>query len=190
MDVKTFSLAPALGPKLAQALSLLIFFCLAPLSSLPVAAQTTEKPSDWPARPVTLIVPFAPGGPTDTVARLLAEQLRVLWQQPVIVDYKPGAGTVVGTQFVASAPADGYTLGMAITAHMINPTLQPKLPYDTMKDLMPYVKDNRRKAIALASPKRAAAHPEIPLIAERLPGFSAMSFIGVIAPSGLTKPAK
>ena len=263
-------------------LSLLSLFVAAPWLSSPVAAQSVEKPGEWPTRPVTLIVPFAPGGPTDTVARLLAEQLRAIWQQPVIVDYKPGAGTVVGTQFVARAPADGYTLGMAITAHMINPSLQPKMPYDTIKDLtgvsllgqahfglfahpsfpassiselvdyakknpgklsyatpgngtgthlagemlkaragidmvhvpykgsapaqqdviggrvpllfdvlfsaMPYVKDNRLKAIALASPKRAAANPEIPLIAERLPGFSAMSFIGVIAPSGLTKP--
>ena len=74
---------------------------------------------------------FAPGGPTDTVAWLLAEKLQAQWQQPVVVDCKPGAGTMLGTDFVAKSPPDPYTPGMAITAHMINPSLQPKLPYDT-----------------------------------------------------------
>src|SRR3982750_3227418 len=90
---------------------------------LPFAAQAQQA---WPTKPVKLIVPFAPGGPTDTVARLLAERLQSQWGQPVIVDYKPGAGTMVGTDFVAKSAPDGYTLGMAITAHMINPGLQPK----------------------------------------------------------------
>ena len=233
-------------------------------------------------RPVRLIVPFAPGGPTDTVARLVSERLQSVWGQPVIADYRPGAGTMVGTDFVARAAADGYTLGMAISALMVNPSLQPKVPYDTKKDLvgisqlgqahyglfatpaaafdtipeligyakrnpgalsyaspglgtgthlagamlnhmagiemlhvpykgsapaqqdviagrvpllfdvlfaaMPLVRDGRLKAIALASPARAADHPEIPTISESLPGFSAMSIIGMIAPSGVAKP--
>ncbi len=235
----------------------------------------------WPAKPVKLIVPFAPGGPTDTIARLVAERLQALWKQPVVTDYKPGAGTVVGTQAVASAPPDGYTLGMAISAHMINPGLQPRLPYDTVRDLagvsqvalshfglfahpsvpasgvaeliayakqnpgklsyatpgvgtgthlagemlnhmagldlvhvpykgsapaqqdviagrvpllfdvlfssMPFVKDGRLKVLALSSPKRSASNPEIPLIAETVPGFAAMSIIGVIAPAGVPR---
>src|SRR6185369_4960787 len=82
----------------------------------------------WPSRPVKLIVPFAAGGPTDTVARLVAERLQARWNQTVLVDYKPGGGTMIGTQFVAKSPPDGYTLGMAISAHMINPSLQPGIP--------------------------------------------------------------
>ena len=241
-----------------------------------VAAQTSQL---YPNRPVKLIVPFAPGGPTDTVARLMAEQLQAQWKQPVVVDYKPGAGTVVGTQFVAKSAADGYTLGMAISALMINPALQPSLPYDTTKDIagvslvgqahfglfanpfapfnstgeliayakanpgklsyatpgtgtgthlagemlnhlagidmahipykgsspaqvdvvggrvpllfdvlfssMPMVKDGRLKLIALSSPERARSMPQAPLIAEVLPGFSAMSLIGIVAPAGI-----
>ena len=106
-----------------------------------LAALTTALPlsataqSPWPNKPVKLIVPFAPGGPTDTVARLIAERLQAQWQQPVVLDYKPGAGTLVGTDAVAKSAPDGHMLGMAITAHMINPSLQPRLPYDTLRDL-------------------------------------------------------
>src|SRR5690606_13199504 len=89
----------------------------------------------WPSRPVRLIVPFAPGGPTDTIARLLAHGLEATWGQSAVPDYKPGGGTSIGTQHVAGAEPDGYTLGMAITALMINPSLQSSLPYDTVKDL-------------------------------------------------------
>ena len=241
-----------------------------------VAAQAVEA---WPDKPVKLIVPFPPGGPTDTVARIISTGLQTLWKQAVVVDYKPGAGTTLGTNLVAKSTADGYTLGMAITALTINPSLQPNLPYDTKKDLvgvsqvaqahfglfahpsqpfnnmqeliayakknpnalsyatpgtgtgthlagemlasmagirllhipykgsapaqqdmiggrvpllfdvlfssMPFVKDNRMKVIALSSPKRAASSPEIPLIAETVPGFSAVSAIGIIGPAGM-----
>ncbi|HEX2544216.1 MAG TPA: tripartite tricarboxylate transporter substrate binding protein [Ramlibacter sp.] len=244
---------------------------------LPFAA--TAQVENWPDKPVKLVVPFTAGGPTDTVARLVATQLQAMWKQPVVVDYKPGAGTVLGTTTVAKSPPDGYTLGMAITALTINPSLQPNLPYDTKKDIvgvsqvaqahfglfahpslpvnsipeliayakknpaalsyatpgagtgthlagemlahmagikmvhvpykgsapaqqdviggrvpllfdvlfssMPFVKDNRMKVLALSSPRRSVANPEIPLIAESVPGFSAVSSIGIIAPAGL-----
>jgi tripartite-type tricarboxylate transporter receptor subunit TctC len=201
------------------------------------------------------------------------------WKQPVVIDYKPGAGTVVGTQLVTRAPADGYTLGMAISALMINPALRSDLPYDTVREVaavsligqahfglfahpstpfssvaeliayarsrpdalsyatpgtgtgthlagemlshlagikmlhvpykgsapaqvdvaggrvpllfdvlfsaMPMVRDGRLKVLALASPQRARSAPEIALIAETLPGFSAMSLIGIIGPAGM-----
>jgi tripartite-type tricarboxylate transporter receptor subunit TctC len=241
-----------------------------------VSAQALDA---WPDKPVKLIVPFTSGGPTDTVARIISSGLQTLWKQPVVVDYKPGAGTTLGTGIVAKSPADGYTLGMAITALTINPSLQPNMTYDTKKDLvgvsqvaqahfgqfahpsqpfntmpeliayakknpnalsyatpgagtgthlagemlanmagirllhipykgsapaqqdmiggrvpllfdvlfssMPFVKDNRMKVIALSSPKRAVSNPEIPLISETVPGFSAVSAIGIIAPAGM-----
>jgi tripartite-type tricarboxylate transporter receptor subunit TctC len=240
------------------------------------AVPSWAQSEAWPSRPVTLVVPFAPGGPTDTVSRLLAERLQAQWKQTVVLDYKPGGGTMVGTQAVARAPGDGHTLGMAISALMINPALQPKLPYDTLKDLapvaligqahfglfahpsleakniaelvayaqrnpgklsyatpgigtgthlagelmqtlagvqmvhvpyrgsapaqqdviagrvpllfdvqfsaMPFVREGRLKLLALASPKRSQQTPEVPTMDETLPGFSAMSLIGVIAP--------
>jgi tripartite-type tricarboxylate transporter receptor subunit TctC len=246
------------------------------LAPLPARSQAA-----WPTRPVKLTVPFAPGGPTDTIARLVATRLQEAWGQTVIVDYKPGAGTMLGTNAVAKSAPDGYSLGMAISAHMINPGLQPSLPYDTLKDLsgvaqvatshfglfahpslevdniaqliayakknpgrlsyatpgigtgthlagemlkhmagidmvhvpykgsapaqqdviagrvpllfdvlfssMPFVQQKRMKVIALSSPKRAVGNPEIALISDTVPGFNAMSIIGVIAPAGVPR---
>jgi tripartite-type tricarboxylate transporter receptor subunit TctC len=96
----------------------------------PALAQT-----DFPRQPVKLIVPFPPGGPTDTVARLLAQKLQDTWGQTVLVDYKPGAGTAIGADFVAKSAPDGYTVGMVNSSLAVNPTLRKKLPYDTQKDL-------------------------------------------------------
>ena len=235
----------------------------------------------WPVKPVKFVVPFASGGPTDTIARLVAQKMQEVWKQPVLIEYKPGAGTLVGTDFVAKAPPDGYTLGLAISALFINPSLQPNLPYDTQKDLagvtqlaqahfalfahpsfepntvpeliawakknpgtlsyatpgtgtgthlagellkgmagiemlhvpykgsapaqqdviggrvpllfdvmyaaMPFVKQGRLKLIALASPIRSAQEPQAPLIGDTLPGFGAMSIMGIIAPAAVPR---
>ena len=93
--------------------------------------------ADFPARPVRMVVPLPPGGATDVVGRLVAQKLGELWKQSVIVDNKPGAGTIVGTQAIARAPADGYTFGIVISAFTINPSLRTDLPYDTVKDFTP-----------------------------------------------------
>ena len=93
------------------------------------AAQT------YPSKPVRMVVPFPPGGATDVIARLVSQKLHEIWGQPVVLDYKPGAGTVIGTDAVAKAAPDGYTMGMVITAHVLNPSVRPNLPYDTLKDL-------------------------------------------------------
>ncbi|AHG63366.1 Bug family tripartite tricarboxylate transporter substrate binding protein [Advenella mimigardefordensis] len=96
-----------------------------------VASQPTH--AAYPERPVRLIVPFAPGGGTDMISRLLAEGMARELKQPVIVENKPGAGTTIGSDDVARARPDGYTLLMATFAHVVNPYLHPKLPYDTDK---------------------------------------------------------
>ena len=103
--------------------------------SATLAPHTAHAQSAWPARPVKLVVPFGPGGATDIIARLLAQKLQDLWGQSVVVEYKPGAGTVLGTDFTAKSAPDGYTLGMVITAHVINPSLRAAMPFDTIRDL-------------------------------------------------------
>ncbi|MBP6895738.1 MAG: tripartite tricarboxylate transporter substrate binding protein [Pseudacidovorax sp.] len=239
----------------------------------PVHAQ-----DDWPSRPVRLVIPFPPGGSTDAQGRLLAQKLSEVWGQPVVVDNRPGAGAVLATNVVAKAPPDGYTLGIAVSSHAINPTLRSNLPYDTLKDLQPVsevgvqhiildanpslpagnlaellelarrqpgrlsyaspgsgtahhlvmellkvkagvnivhvpyrggapaqqdvmggqvpllmdtyyasaglIKAGKLKPIALFSPSRPASVPDIPVVAETVPGVSAQSSVGVIAPAG------
>lgn len=106
--------------------------------ALTLAAGWAVAQSGWPARPVTLVVPFPPGGGTDTGARILAEQLSRKWGQPVIVDNKGGAAGMVGAEFVAKAKPDGYTLIMGnIGTQSINPSLYPKMNYDAAKGFAP-----------------------------------------------------
>jgi tripartite-type tricarboxylate transporter receptor subunit TctC len=248
-----------------------------PLLALLVSPWVRAK-DVWPARPVRLLIPFPAGGSTDAQGRLLAEHLSGVWKQPVVVDNRPGAGGVVMTNAVAKAPADGYTLGIAVSSHAINPTLRSDLPYDTLKDLQPVseigvqhiildasnaqpfasiqeliefarrepgklsyaspgigtahhlamelfkaktgvdivhvpyrggapaqtdvmagqvpllmdtyyasaelLKTGKLKAIALFSPTRPASAPGIPVVAETVPGVSALSSVGLIAPAG------
>lgn len=91
----------------------------------------------FPDKPLRIVVPFAPGGGTDAITRSLGVGMSEALGQPVIVDNKPGAGTIIGSEFVAKSPPDGYTLVMATFAHAVNPGLQPKMPYDTDKAFAP-----------------------------------------------------
>jgi len=241
---------------------------LAPLAS---AAQ------NYPTRAVRLMVPFPPGGATDIIGRLVAAKMQEVWGQPVVVENKPGAGTVVGTEYVAKSAPDGYTLGMVVTAYVINPSLRSDLPYNTLKDLtgvtqvsvqhlvmaanpsfpannipelialakkepgklayatpgsgtamhlsvellktssgidlvhvpykggapaqqdvmagrvpilmdvlyavQPLIKSGRIKVLALLSPQRAPESPDYPVVSESVPGVSALSLVGIVAPS-------
>jgi len=90
--------------------------------------------NNFPSKPVTIIVPNAPGGAIDILARSLQQHLQTAWGQSVIVEYKPGAGTALGTDFTAKASPDGHTLCLVATPHVINPAMR-QLPFDTVKDL-------------------------------------------------------
>jgi tripartite-type tricarboxylate transporter receptor subunit TctC len=93
----------------------------------------------YPDKPIRLIVPFAPGGGTDLIARTLGAEMGKELGQQIIVDNKPGAGTVIGTDAAAKAAPDGYTVVIASFAHAVNPSLQPKLPYPADKAFAPVV---------------------------------------------------
>ncbi len=123
------------------------------------AAQTPSAGSGqtYPSKPIRFIVPFAPGGSTDLVARFLAPRLTEALGQPVVVDNRGGAGGVIGADLAAKAPADGYTIVLGSPGPLtINPNLQSKLPYDTLRDFAPI-------SLATISPFTLVIHPSVPV---------------------------
>ena len=125
----------------------------------------------FPARPVRYIMPLPAGQETDVFARILARRLGEGWGQNVIVDNRPGGGTVIGTDLAAKAPADGYTLLHALTSHAINPTLQSRLPYDTLKDLACVTHIGSFSGVLIAHPSfPAKSVAELITLAKAQPG--------------------
>lgn len=101
------------------------------------AASPLAWANDYPNKPVKLVVPYPPGGPTDIVARVVAQKLQEQMGQSFLIENRPGAGANIGAEAVARSPADGYTLLVATTAHAINPSLFAKLSYSITKDFAP-----------------------------------------------------
>jgi len=251
------------------------FALAAALAPLVSAAQ------NYPTRAVRLMVPFPPGGATDIIGRLVSAKMQDVWGQPVVVENRPGAGTVVGTDYVAKSAPDGYTLGMVVTAYVINPSLRADMPYNTLRDLagvtqvsvqhlvmaanpsfpansipelialakkepgklayatpgsgtamhlsvellktnsgidlvhvpykggapaqqdvmagrvpilmdvlyavQPLIRSGRIKVLALLSPSRAPGSPEYPVVSESVPGVSALSMVGIVAPAAIPR---
>jgi tripartite-type tricarboxylate transporter receptor subunit TctC len=118
------------------------------------AALAAGEPR-YPAKAVRIVVPYAPGGGTDVQARVIGAKLSEAWGQPVIIDNRPGGGTVIGTELVARAPSDGYVLLIGTPTHVVNATLYPKLPFDPLRDFAPVT-------VMTASPNIFVAHPSIP----------------------------
>jgi tripartite-type tricarboxylate transporter receptor subunit TctC len=105
---------------------------------VPGAASAADSDAaSFPQRPVRLIVAFAPGGGTDIIARLIAQKLSEKWKQSVVVDNRPGASGVIGTEYLLKAPKDGYTIGINSVTQTIIPWIMPKLPYDIVQDFSP-----------------------------------------------------
>lgn len=151
------------------------FFCAfaiscAMLQAGPVRAQTQQQGA-YPSNPIRLIIPFAPGGFTDVVGRLLAEKLSPALGQPVIVENRMGAGSTIGTDYVAKSPPDGYTLALISTTHVIAPWLYKTLPYDAIKSFAPITKLVDSPYVLVVNPK-VPAHTvgELIALAKSKPG--------------------
>lgn len=115
--------------------ALLSLFAASALALTTVASVAQAQTAPYPNKPIRMIVPYTPGGFTDTMARLIGEPLSRALGQAVVFDNKPGANSIIGTDLAAKAAPDGYTLVTVIAAHAVNPSLYPKLPFDTLKDL-------------------------------------------------------
>ena len=111
----------------------------------------------WPTKPIKWVVPFAPGGTTDILARTIGDKLAIALGQPVIIENKPGAGGGVGADYTAKAPADGYTImGGTISTHAINASLYKSLPYDPVKDFAPIT-------LIARVPNMLVVNPDVPV---------------------------
>ena len=210
---------------------------------LTVGAAALFIPADawaqpYPSRIIRIVVPFAPGGGSDIVARLVGDRLSKRLQQTVIIENKPGAGAIIGADSVAKSAPDGYTLLFATPGpQILNPYLIKSLPYDpkdfagvatllksvnlmvvspnvpakTVRELIDYAKANPGKlnfassgigtsshlaharsgalrALGVAAPERSVVLPEVPTIAETLPGYDASSINYISAPAGTPAP--
>lgn len=159
------------GPTLACKAVLAVLLTLV---SLAVAAQA------YPSKPVKMIVPAAPGGVTDILARTVGQRLSDVWGQPVIVENRPGAGQIIGAEVVAKSPGDGYTLIVSdASTFVINPFLYSKLPYDALKDFTPVVVLSQASpVIAVGASVPASSLQELITLAKAKPGSLSYGSMG------------
>ena len=121
-----------------------------------IAAVSDAAAQTYPARPMRFIVPFSPGGASDTAARIVGQKLSERWGQQVVVENRPGAGGTIGTDLAAKAAPDGYTLLMGSSTELVvNPHLYPKLTYNTLRDFVPV-------ALIASTPLLVVVHPSVP----------------------------
>src|SRR5882672_5244802 len=139
------------------------------LLALAVLSLTAFSPDDasalYPDRIVRIVVPFAPGGGTDVIARTLAQEMAKDLGATVIIENKPGAGTIIGTQAVATSEPDGYTLLMGTFVNAVNPSLNAKLPYDPHRDFAPVALIARSfNIVVVNSRRRKPIPPNCPMV--------------------------
>jgi tripartite-type tricarboxylate transporter receptor subunit TctC len=112
--------------------------------------------ADFPDKTIRIVVPYPPGGFNDTLGRIVAQKFNEAWGQPAVVENRPGGGTLIGTDSVAKAPADGYTLLVVAFPFAVNPSLYAKLPYDTVRDFAPLI-------LAGQTPNLLVVNPDVPI---------------------------
>jgi len=142
---------------------------------------------NWPSRPIRMIVPYTPGGYTDFMARTVSQKLSETLGQSIVIENRPGANSVIGADAVAKAAPDGYTFGTVIAAHAVNPSLNPKLPYDVLKDFS-YVSLMSVAPLMMAARKDLPANSvqELIALAKAKPGQLNFASSGIGAAAHLT----
>src|SRR3569833_2790072 len=151
------------------------------LAVAPRVFAQAENPADYPSRPIRLIVPFAPGGGTDIVARTSAQKLGETLKQPVVVENRAGGNGTIGANAVAHSPPDGYTLTMITASHSVNVTLQgTKHPYALIKDFAPISQVTTQPYVLVVNPKLPARSVrELVALAKASPGKQTYGSSGI-----------
>jgi len=127
-----------------------------PLLAAGLLAAAGAAAQQYPVKPVRMMVPFVPGGNTDIIARIVAPEMSKALGQQLVIENRGGAGSIIGTEVVAKSPPDGYTLLMVSAAHVINPAMVKKLPYDSLRDFAPI-------SVVADVPTAFAVHPTLPV---------------------------
>jgi hypothetical protein len=141
-------------------------------------ATPLARAADYPTKPITLVIGFAPGGPSDVMARILTRKMEELLKQPLVIENRAGAGGSIAGAAVARAAPDGYTVLLATGGHV-------PMAYNPPPPLLPHIQSGAIRAIAITTLKRAAALPVVPTVAELgFPGFEATTWHALIAPAG------
>ncbi len=150
-------------------------FFIAVLCFLSIAAQ-----AQYPERPIRIIVPFPAGDGLDIQARMIGQKLSERLGQPVVIDNKPGAGTLIGVEAAAKSPGDGYTILLVTTTYAINPSLRDKVPYDPLKDFIPLIQTTAIPLVVVASNGFALNNfTEVMAMAKQKPGELTMGNSGM-----------
>ncbi len=152
-------------------LATLIWLTALPPASAAAQVADTDKARTYPNRPIHIVVPFPAGGPSDLVSRLIGQKMSEDWGQPVIIDNRPGASTVIGAQVVARAAPDGYTLLMAIDSTLtMNQFMQKNLPYDPFNDFVPITLTTKTVSFLTVRADGPKSVPELIARAKANPG--------------------
>src|SRR5690349_17958074 len=152
-----------------------------------VTFASDASAQNWPNRPIRMVVPYTPGGYTDLMARLVGQKVAEAIGATIVFENKPGANAIIGTDSVAKAAPDGYTFGTVIAAHAVNATLNPKLPYDTLKDFSYVSLMSVAPLIMIANPSLPANNvKELVALAKAKPGELNFASSGVGAAAHLT----
>jgi tripartite-type tricarboxylate transporter receptor subunit TctC len=177
-DVKNHFARLIIQSAAAAILSMVVMF-------FPGHSGWAQSPADkYPEKPIRIIVPFAPGGSVDNVARVIGQKLTEAWGQTVLVETRPGAGTMIGTQAAAKADPDGYTLIVAVSNHATNPALHATMPYGALKDFEFISMLARAPVVIYSNPKFEPANlKDLIAYAKAKPG--ALSF-GSAGPGSMT----
>lgn len=157
--------------------------CAAPVPTGHVHGATTTT---FPTKPLRWVVPYAAGGPTDVVARVVGAKLGELWGQQVVVDLRPGGNSIIGTEIVARSAPDGYTLLLALPAYVINPLVNTRLPFDTARDFTAVTMLASASYLLLVNQSLAARNPqELVALAKAKPGELTFGSGGNASPAHL-----